>query len=125
MSMFVCDYNFNAHYPEQYKTAHEKIYKAIRTHHKKVPIIFVARPDFDAVLSDTTKKIRTVHESFIKGLCEKDKMVTFIDEKSLYDGLDREYCTTDGCYPNDMTLLKMADVIGEKISKYLEDMTNE
>lgn len=125
MSMFVCDYDHNAPDVEYLKATHEKLYRAIRASHKKIPIIFVSRPDYDKDETDSAKRRNVVHETFMKAVSEGDTMVSFIDGKSLYHGMDRDCCTADGRHPNDAGLVRMADVIGEQISYYLGAMNDE
>ncbi|MBQ3151443.1 MAG: hypothetical protein IJB86_09395 [Clostridia bacterium] len=125
MSMFVCDYDHNAPDPQYLKDTHEKLYRAIRASHRNIPIIFVTRPDYDTDETDSAKRRNIVHETFLKAVSEGDRLVSFIDGKSLYHGMDRDCCTADGCHPNDAGLVRMADVIGEQISYWLGAMNDE
>ena len=37
--------------------------------------------------------------------------VWFIDGESLWEGKDRDACSVDGCHPNDLGFMRMADRI--------------
>ena len=117
-SVFVYDYDHNATVKERYESTHEPLYLKFRAAHPKTPVIFVGRPDFwlkgylNAPLGETNRDV--LYATYKKAL-DRGENVYYIDGYSLFDGEDREECTSDGIHPNDLGMYRM----GVNIARYI------
>jgi len=118
MSAFVMDYDWNAPTPEHLEATHEKFFKIIREKHPEIPVIFVTKPDYhtdeyrggDSIVSAKRRDI--IYRTYSNALNSGDKNVKFIDGACLFNGMNPDACTVDGCHPNDLGFMRMAEVIG-------------
>ena len=115
MQAFVCDYDHNAPNPEHLQATLEPFYRTIRAKHPKLPIIFVSKPDTNRPMATCTKIIHDVYEK----AKQAGENVYFIDGYELFEGDHRDACTVDGCHPNDLGFLRMANRIGAELKKAL------
>ena len=77
----------------------------------------ISKPDvFTYPKADEIRK-KVIIDSYNKAVDAGDKNVYFIDGATLFDGEFRESCTSDGCHPNDIGFLRMADKIGAVIAR--------
>lgn len=113
-SVFVCDYDHNAPNVEHLMNTHEKLYKTIRASHPNTPVIFVGKPDSDPVNNDIANRRDVIYTTYHNAKMRGEKVI-FIDGYSLFAGELREECTVDGCHPNDLGMVRMADVIGKAV----------
>ena len=60
-----------------------------------------------------------IKASYEKAKASGDDNVYYIDGHTLFDGEFYESCTSDGCHPNDIGFLRMADKIGGVIGKVM------
>ena len=122
-SMFVCDYDHNAPDADHLRATHERLYRAYRKANPETPILFVSKPDFHPyepeAASINALRRSIIHETYLKALTEGDPYVDFLDGENLFQGLSRESCTVDGCHPNDLGFFRMAQLIGERINKWI------
>ncbi len=114
MSVFVCDYDHNAPSVEHLKNTHEKLYKKIRAAHPDMPVIFVGKPDCDPINRDVTARRDVIYSTYNNARLRGEKVI-FVDGYSLFAGELREECTVDGCHPNDLGMVRMADAIGKAV----------
>ena len=120
MSVFVCDYDHNALTLEHLEKTHYPFYETIRKKHPEIPYIMVSRPDaninydFRDVREERTDIIRS---SYVRAKASGDNNVYFIDGQTLFEGEFYESCTSDGCHPNDIGFMRMADKIGAVIAR--------
>lgn len=123
MSVFVCDYDHNTPNLEHLKKTHYPFYEVIRKKHPDIPYIMVSRPDARincAFRGKPDLRCDVIKASYEKAKASGDKNVYFIDGKTLFDGTFYESCTSDGCHPNDIGFMRMADKIGAVVAKVLE-----
>lgn len=118
MSIFVMDYDHNAPTPEYLKDTHEKFFKIIRKKNKDLPVMFVTKPDFRN--HDGALRRDVVYTTYRNALLCGDDNVAFIDGSTFFSGKKRDFCTVDGCHPNDMGFYHMAETIGEVIENILK-----
>ncbi len=118
MSIFVMDYDYNAPTPEYLKETHEEFFKIVRKENKDLPVIFVTKPDF--CNHDGKMRRDVVYTTYRNAMLTGDENVTFIDGSTFFVGAKRDFCTVDGCHPNDMGFYYMAESIGEVIEKILQ-----
>lgn len=125
MSAFVCDYDHNAPTPEHLEKTHLPLYKAIRAKNPTLPIIFVTRPNVDPRVESPEEMLNVnarraiVRATYDYARAQGDERVAYIDGMTLFDGPMRDSCTVDGCHPNDVGFMRMADVIGAELAKWL------
>ena len=62
-----------------------------------------------------TARRNIIKKSYQKAIDNGDKNVYFIDGNILFEGEFRYSCTSDGCHPNDIGFMRMADRIGTVI----------
>ena len=60
--------------------------------------------------------IRSTYENAVKS---GDKNVYFVDGETLFGKNDRDACTVDGCHPNDLGFMRMAENIYPTLKKAL------
>ena len=111
MSAFVYDYDHNSPSEEHYEETHLAGYKIIRENNPDLPIVMMNKPDFMLERESDIQRRITVQRTYHYGIENGDKNLYYIAGLSLFDGLDREECTTDGCHPNDIGMIRMADAM--------------
>ncbi len=119
-SVFVCDYDHNAPSLEHLENTHFPFYETIRKKHPDIPYIMVSRPDanINCITRDKPDERREViRRSYEKAKSLGDENVYFIDGETLFDGEFYDSCTSDGCHPNDIGFMRMADKIGAVVAK--------
>lgn len=118
MSIFVCDYDYNAIGLENLEKTHLPFYRAFRKKKPDVPIIFISAPD---VRYRPEKEVRreVIRKTYKTALSEGDNNVYFIDGGELFDGRGWRSCTVDGCHPNDLGFYRMAERIAKEIEPLL------
>lgn len=123
-SVFVYDYDHNSTNHQQFINTHESLYLKFRAAHPDTPVIFVGRPDFwlkgylNAPLPETNREV--LYETY-KNAAARGERVYYVDGYSLFDGEDREECTTDLIHPNDLGMYRMANNIGRYVAMALSD----
>jgi hypothetical protein len=119
MSLLVMDYDYNAPSYEHLANTHEPFFKIIRSRNKELPIVFVTRPNFDTNMEDSRIRRNIIYRTYINAVDAGDKNVYFIDGESLFGTSNRDSCTVDGCHPNDLGFMRMAETIGSVLRKIL------
>jgi hypothetical protein len=119
MSIFVCDYDHNAPDATHLANTHNKLYKKIREKNSELPIILISKPDFDDNPTEAIKRRNIIYNTYINAIKNGDENIYFIDGQSLFNGEDRDSCTVDGCHPNDLGFMRMANVIGGFVQKVI------
>lgn len=120
MSAFVLDYDHNAPTVEHLKETHENFFKIIREAQPDLPIIIVTKPDFDSNVEVNSKRREVIYQTYKNALDRGDKNVYFVDGETLFGSEDRDACTVDGCHPNDLGFMRMAEHIYPTIKKALK-----
>lgn len=116
MSLFVCDYDYNAPTPEYLQATHYRFYEIIRKRHSEIPYVMMTRPNFRQIPSKNAIRRDIIRESYERAKSLGDDKVYFIDGEELFAGEYCMSCTVDGAHPNDLGFYRMADVVG----KYLK-----
>jgi hypothetical protein len=110
LGVFVCDYDHNAPSPEHLAETHAPFFKTIRAARPRLPVVFVSRPGPCNV--DICRKCREIIlATFEAARAAGDKNVYFVDGAGLFGKSETDMCTVDGCHPNDVGFLRMADAI--------------
>ncbi|MBR2650539.1 MAG: hypothetical protein IKD45_02665 [Clostridia bacterium] len=123
MSVFVCDYDHNAPTPEHLAATHYRMYEIIRAKNPDLPYIMITRPDYWTMICDRKTILRRrdiIMESYLKARASGDENVHFIDGLSFNAGPHQYEMTLDGCHPNDVGFVSMANNIGAFIRHILE-----
>ncbi len=118
MAVFVCDYDHNAPTPNHLRDTHLPLYKTFRAKQPETPIIFITKPDW---INDPNAAARrqVVLDTYNYALEKGDKNVYFVDGKTLWEGLNPNDCTVDGCHPNDLGFFRMFEKICPVLEKLL------
>lgn len=121
MSMFVCDYDYNAPSTAHLAKTLYPLYETVRAKHPTVPYLMVSRPDVTRNADTAKERAAVIKESYEKALKAGDKNVYFLDGFTLFEeGGDPSECTVDGCHPNDLGFYRMA----VKMRPFLEEGLN-
>ena len=119
MSVFVYDYDHNAPDAEFLAKTHEPFFRILRAARPELPIIFVTCPDFYLHEAQRTPCYDVIWRTYQNALAAGDQKVAFIDGRTLFEGFFKNDCTVDGCHPNDMGFMFMAEKIGKEVAKWL------
>jgi hypothetical protein len=84
-----------------------------------LPIIIISKPDFDSDVDTNGKRREIIYNTYKNAISSGDNSVYFIDGETLFGKEDRDSCTVDGCHPNDLGFMHMAEVICPVIKKAL------
>ncbi len=119
MSAFVLDYDHNAPTTEHLRATHEKLFKAVRAAQPELPIVIISKPDFENTFMPAPERREVVRATWLNAVAAGDKKVWFVDGETLFGTTDRDLCTVDGCHPNTLGFLRMADHIEPTLRKAL------
>lgn len=116
MDAFVYDYDHNSPSAEYLEQTHEPLFLKLREKNPDVPVIFVSTADRSfGDKTDLRKSI--IYKTYKNALDRGDKNVYFIDGQTIYNEVDGQYCTVDGCHPNDLGFWCMANSICDVLKK--------
>ena len=111
MSAFILDYDHNAPSVEHLLATHERFYQIIRAAQPELPIVAVSKPDFDNDPVNGAQRRNVIMATCARAIEQGDRFIRFVDGQGLFGNTDRDMCTVDGCHPNDLGFLRMADHI--------------
>jgi hypothetical protein len=120
MSAFIMGYDYNAPNVDYLKKTHENFFKLIRTAQPKLPIILVTKPDFDSNPEISARRREVIYNTYKNAVDDRDLNVYFIDGETLFGSSNRDSCTVDGCHPNDLGFMRMAENIYPTVKKALK-----
>ena len=109
MSAFILDYDHNAPSAEHLLATHERFYQIVRAAQPDLPIVMVSMPDFDRDPETAAARRAVIVRTYARALEAGDRRVFYVDGQSLFGDTDRDMCTVNGCHPNDLGFLRMAD----------------
>ena len=110
LSAFVYDYDHNAPTPEHLEATHEPFFRIVRRAQPQLPVVMISRPDFYGTAS-CRKRRDIIRATYDRAKADGDRNVYCIDGERLFGDSERDLCTVDGCHPNDIGFLRMADAI--------------
>jgi hypothetical protein len=119
MSVFVYDYDHNAPTAAYLRETHEAFYKMIRKYRPELPIVMVAKPNFDKNNPECCERRDIVRRTYDNAIASGDKRVYHVENETLFGSKDRDACTVDGCHPNDLGFMRMAEAIYPAVRKAL------
>ena len=111
ISAFVMDYDHNAPTPEHLESTHKPFFDIVRRAHPALPIVMMTRPDFDRDPDDSTKRRSIVYKTFQAAKSDGDENVYFVDGEQFFGPHGRAECTIDGCHPNALGFMGMANTV--------------
>jgi len=111
MSAFVLDYDHNAPDADHLAITHEAFFNIIRNAQPELPVIIVTKPDFDSNPEINALRRKVIYKTYRNALNNNDSNVYFVDGQTLFGEKDRDACTVDGCHPNDLGFMRMAERI--------------
>ena len=94
--------------PEQKRKRHEPFFLSIRERHPDLPIVLGCRADWRTDPALHRERRATVLRTYRNALKRGDKRVFFADGRDAY-GKYYQYCTVDGCHPNDLGFMRLAE----------------
>ncbi|MBQ6789755.1 MAG: hypothetical protein IJO81_06190 [Clostridia bacterium] len=109
MSVFVYDYDHNAHSVDYLCETHERMFKTVRSAHPDLPVIMMSRPVYDPN-DDEKARIEVIRETYQNALDAGDTNVYLIEGRELM-ALARDEGLVDACHPNDLGFASMAAAI--------------
>ncbi len=119
MSVFVCDYDYNAPTPEHLENTLGPLIQTVRRAQPALPIVLVSRPSFNPENGEDIRRREIVQNVYHEAVRAGDKRIRFVDGESLFAGEHRDSCTVDACHPNDLGMIRMANVIGAAVGELL------
>ncbi|MEI8245966.1 MAG: SGNH/GDSL hydrolase family protein [Lentisphaerota bacterium] len=120
MSAFVLDYDHNAPSIEHLEKTHEQFMLIIRDKQPNLPILIMTRCDYDSNPENADARAAIIKKTYDNAVSACDKNVYFIHGKTLFGKKNRDACTVDGCHPNDLGFVRMADKIYTVLKEMLE-----
>ena len=121
MCAFVYDYDHNAPDPEYLEATHYAGYKIMRGKNPSLPIIMASKPDYHFSNVDINERRRQIIiSSYERAKAEGDENVYFVDGSKMYPPELREVCSVDGCHPNDVGFMFMANAFEAALKKALK-----
>ena len=96
---------------------HYSIYERFREKHPTAGILLWDFPHCDYAPNEEREAI--VLETYNKAIANGDKKVALITGRELYGETERDCCTVDGCHPNDLGAMRIADVMTPVIKELL------
>jgi hypothetical protein len=122
ISVFVCDYDYNAPDVNHLRNTHENFFRIIRNKSKSLPVIFISKPDFYNNEKESIARRHVIYTTYMNALKSGDENVYFIDGEYLFKDTDSDCCTVDAIHPNDAGFIRMAEVIGHTLKRVLEKL---
>jgi len=120
MSVFVCDYDYNAPTLEYLWQTHKPLYQTVRDAQPNLPIILISAP---TVIKDPEKFVErrnVIRATYEWAVEHGDRNVYYIDGEELFSGECWDSCTVDGVHPNDFGFYRMAMRIEKTIKPILD-----
>jgi len=122
MSVFVCDYDYNAPTAEHLQATHYPMYEIIRKKNPDLPYVMITRPNYytSPNQSDVRRRRDVIMSSYLKARQAGDENVYFVDGMSFFVEPHQYDFSVDGTHPNDAGFQRMADSIGTVLRHILE-----
>lgn len=108
MSAFISDYDHNAPTKEHLEKTHYNMYKKIREKNPDIPYVIIGKPDFS---NDEWERRAIIFDTFAKAKAEGDENVYYVDSCALFNGINWDDCTVDGCHPTDLGFYKIYEAL--------------
>ncbi len=109
MSVFVCDYDYNAPSLSHLQRTHAKLVQEVRRAHPDIPIIIMCRPAY-YMADEPRQRIEVVKQNYRNAVAAGDQKVYLVEETALVGECGKEG-TVDNCHPNDFGFAIMAKAL--------------
>jgi hypothetical protein len=120
LSLFVLDYDHNAPTKEHLIETHEKFFRIFREFRHETPVLIASKCDFDKNPKANDERRAIIRKSYENAIASGDKNVYFLDGEWMFGNTNRDSCTVDGCHPNDLGFMRMA----ETFTPVIDDILN-
>ncbi len=120
MSIFICDYDYNAPDAEYLRRTHQAMYDNFREHQPSTPYIMISKPDSAGSMNSYARR-DVIIDTYRHARELGDKNAYYIDGESFFLGRNENDCTIDGTHPNDLGNSLMADGIERVLRRILAD----
>lgn len=115
----VYDYDHNAPDAAHLEKTHERFFRKVREAHPDMPVIIMTKPDFDSDPVGNSARREIIRRTYSNAFAAGDKNVYFLDGEQFFGTFGRDMCTVDGCHPNDLGFLRMAESVYGALLKAL------
>ncbi|MBO5845514.1 MAG: hypothetical protein J6Q77_02595 [Clostridia bacterium] len=119
MTAFVYDYDHNASSVEYLRSTHKRMFDTVRSANPDLPIIMMSSVSLPRVHDDRDARIEVIRDTYRSALDAGDKNVYFINGAELFADIE-DIATIEGCHPNDIGFLYMANAVGDVLEKILK-----
>lgn len=117
MSVFVCDYDFNAPNAEHLRKTHYAFYKIIRDARPTLPIVLMSKCSVDSSPTGHDERRDVIIDTYRRAREDGDTNIYFIDGTEVYRGPYEDMCTVDRTHPNDLGFALMADTVEAQLRR--------
>ncbi len=112
LSALVISYDSNAPTNEHLRNTHYPFYKTIRDKHPDIPIFVMSFPGYNKrhafqffnmsiPARDIIEGNHIIMQTYMRAVSEGDENIYYIDGETVYGTENQDFCTVDGCHPND------------------------
>lgn len=123
-TIFVLDYDHNAHSIVELKATHLAFFETIRKVHKNLPVIIMSKPIFIPSTLDTRRK-ELIKETYTTFKNKRDNNVYFVDGSTFFPKNMKESATVDGAHPNDLGFWFMKEALVKPLETIIKNMKQE
>ena len=117
MSIFVCDYDYNAPSAAHLAATHEKLVQAVRAANPQLPIVLMTRPK--VYLNENDQQcLRVIQTTFANAKAAGDNNIYLLTGAELLGEAGNEG-TVEGVHPNDYGFACMAKTLGDLLETLL------
>ena len=117
MRVFVYDYDHNAPTPEHLRATHRRLFETVRAKHPTLPIVLMSRPVY-TLRGDEPERLAIIKETFEAAKAAGDENVYLLSGPTLM-ALAKNEGTVDGCHPNDLGFMSMAEAVEKILRKII------
>jgi lysophospholipase L1-like esterase len=83
-------------------------------------VLIASKCDFDKNPKANDERRAIIRKSYENAIASGDKNVYFLDGEWMFGNTNRDSCTVDGCHPNDLGFMRMA----ETFTPVIDDILN-
>lgn len=121
LGAFIFDYDHNTPSPEHLKATHEPFFRIIREARPELSVVIASKPDFHGSREVCRQRRDIIRATYERARAAGDRHVYFVDGERLFGTIERDLCTVDGCHPNDVGFLRMADEFTPVVAAALQN----
>ncbi|MCI8633507.1 MAG: hypothetical protein HFE64_08545 [Lachnospiraceae bacterium] len=118
MAAFVYDYDHNAPSPEHLQRTHARMFLQIRERQPELPVIMLSRPKPELNEEEQARRA-VIYATYEAARARGDRHVYWIDGSELLQRFGGDSGTVDGCHPNDLGFMCMAEGLREVLQSVL------